>query len=61
VRKVVVFDKSKKWWHESPDLALLNNQIADIEKEGWSIISVTANTNLFGTISSYIILIELIE
>lgn len=61
MRKVVVFEKSKKWWHESPDLDLLNNQIADIEQDGWSVISVSANTNLFGIISSYTILIELNE
>ncbi|GAA0859832.1 hypothetical protein [Aliiglaciecola litoralis] len=61
MRKVVVFNKSKKWWHESPDIQLLNNQIADIESDGWSVVSVSANTNLFGIISSYTILIELIE
>lgn len=61
MRKVVIFEKSKKWWHESPDLDLLNEQIANIEKDGWVIVSVSANTNLFGTISSYTILIELIE
>ncbi len=61
MRKVVIFEKAKKWWHETPDLELLNNQIADIEQDGWSIISVASNTNLFGIISSYTILIELNE
>lgn len=61
MRKVVIFDKAKKWWHESPDLDLLNEQIAEIEKDGWMIVSVSANTNLIGNISSYTIPIELIE
>ncbi|WP_299946887.1 hypothetical protein [uncultured Microbulbifer sp.] len=58
MRKVVIFDKAKKWWHESPDLDLLNAQIAEIENDNWAVVSVTANTNLFGMISSFTILIE---
>jgi hypothetical protein len=61
MRKVVIFERTKKWWHESPDVELLNQQIAEIESDGWSVISVSANTNLFGLISSYTILIELID
>lgn len=34
MRKVVMFSKTKKWWHESPDLALLNTQISEMEQEG---------------------------
>jgi hypothetical protein len=43
--KVVMFSKAKKWWHESPDVNLLNAQISEIEKDGWFIVSVSANTN----------------
>ena len=58
MRKVVLFSKAKKWWHESPDLDLLNAQITEMEKDGWAIISISANTNFLGFISSYIILVE---
>lgn len=58
MRKVVVFEKTKKWWHESPDLELLNGRIAEIENDGWNVISVSANTNFFGIIASFTILIE---
>jgi hypothetical protein len=61
MRKVVLFSKAKKWWHESPDVDLLNAQITDIEKDDWSIVSVSANTNFLGFISSYTILIELLD
>jgi hypothetical protein len=40
---------------------LLNAQITEIEKDGWSIVSVSANTNFLGFISSYTILIELLD
>lgn len=39
MRKVVLFSKAKKWWHESPDVDLLNAQITEIEKDDWSIVS----------------------
>lgn len=58
MRKVVMFSKTKKWWHESPDLALLNTQISEMEKEGWTIVSISANTNFLGFVASYTILIE---
>ncbi|MBA6265593.1 hypothetical protein [Colwellia sp. Bg11-12] len=58
MRKVVIFNKTKKWWHETPDLDLLNSQIAEIESDNWKVISVAANTNLFGIIASFTILIE---
>ena len=58
MRKVVIFKRAKKWWHESPDVDLLNVQIEEIEREGWNVISVTSNANLFGVITSFTILIE---
>lgn len=57
--KVVLFSKTKKWWHESPDIDLLNAQITEMEKDGWLVISISANTNFLGFISSYTLLVEL--
>ncbi|MAD17534.1 MAG: hypothetical protein CL579_15920 [Alteromonadaceae bacterium] len=59
MRKVVLFSKTKKWWHESPDIDLLNTQITEMEKDGWLVISISANTNFLGFISSYTLLVEL--
>lgn len=58
MRKVVIFNKTKKWWHETPDVDLLNVKLSEIENDNWNIISVTANTNLFGIVCSFTILIE---
>ena len=58
MRKVVIFKRAKKWWHESPDVDLLNVQREEIERDGWNVISVTSNANLFGVITSFTILIE---
>ena len=58
MRKVVIFKRTKKWWHDSPDVDLLNAQIEEIESDGWKVISVTSNANLFGVITSFTILIE---
>jgi len=58
MKKVVIFSKTKYFWGGEPDIDLLNKQIEDAEKEGWNVTSVTANTSLFGGISSYTILIE---
>lgn len=58
MRKVVLFSKTKKWWHESPNLDSLNAKITEMEKDGWAIVSISANTNFLGFISSYTILVE---
>lgn len=58
MKKIVNVSKKKHWFSGEPDLDLLNHQIAEIEKEGWRIISVTTNCNLIGGIQSYTLLIE---
>lgn len=58
MKKVVIFDKTSKWWHETPNVELLNKQITEIEKDGWRVISINSNTNLFGTITSFTLLLE---
>ena len=58
MRKIVNVSKKKSWFSAEPDLELLNQQIEDIEKEGWKVISIATNCNLFGAISSYSLLLE---
>lgn len=59
MRKLILFDKKRSWWFSiAPDVDLLNNQIGEIERDGWKVISITGNTNLFGSISSFTILVE---
>ncbi len=58
MRKVVNVSKKKHWYSAEPDLELLNQQIEEIEKDGWNVISIVTNCNLFGAISSYSLLLE---
>ena len=58
MRKVVIFSKKKNYWATEPDVELLNQQIAQAEQEGWQLVSVSANTGIFGAIQSYTLLIE---
>ncbi len=58
MKKVVIFNKKKSFWSDSPDLELLNIQIQEMESDGWELVSVTANTHLFGSISSFTLVIE---
>lgn len=59
MKKVVIFSKKKNFWSVQPDVDLLNQQIQDAEKDGWNVVSVTANTIFLGAIASFTILIEL--
>jgi hypothetical protein len=61
MRKVVVFEKVKHWLLGGVDLELLNEQITEMEKDGWNLVSVTANTHLFGGICSFNLLIESVD
>jgi hypothetical protein len=61
MRKVVVFEKVKHWLLSGVDLELLNEQITEMEKDGWNLVSVTANTHLFGGICSFNLLIESVD
>ncbi len=58
MRKVIILNETKRWWHEGPTEELLNNRLVELQKENWRIISVQANTNLFGMIASFTILVE---
>ena len=58
MRKIVVFNKVKHWLFGSVDLDLLNTQITEMEKDGWSLVSISTNTNLFGWVTSFNLLVE---
>ncbi len=58
MRKIVNVSKKKHGFSAEPDLELLNQQIEEIEKEGWKVISIATNCNLLGAISSYSLLLE---
>jgi hypothetical protein len=58
MKKVVIFNKKKSFWSDGPDLELLNIQIQEMESDGWELVLVTANTHLFGGISSFTLVIE---
>ena len=58
MRKVVEFNKRPYWGLGSVDLDALNNQLDEIAKEGWKLISITPNTWITGFVVSYTLLIE---
>jgi hypothetical protein len=58
MKKVIVYSKPVNFWYRVPDVEHLNKEIAEIENDGWSIVSVSANTNFFGVIVSYTVLVE---
>ncbi len=58
MKKVILFSNTKKWWHECPDIDLMNTKISEMENEGWDVISISANTNFLGFVTSYTILLE---
>jgi len=58
MRKIVTVSKKKHWFASEPDLELLNQQIEEMEKDGWKVLSVATNCHFLGGISSYSLLIE---
>ena len=57
MKKVIVFNK-KRGWIGDVNLDLLNEQISQIEKDGWEVVSVTPATSFLGYIHSYTLLVE---
>ncbi len=57
LRRVIEFNK-KRFWIGDVNLDLLNEQILEIENDGWKIIPITPNSSLFGYVVSYTLLIE---
>ncbi|MDP4487633.1 MULTISPECIES: hypothetical protein [Pseudoalteromonas] len=58
MRRVVIFNKKKHFFWPRPDVNSLNQEIEQIEQDGWKVLSVTANCDFLGYISSFTILIE---
>ncbi|WP_158770296.1 hypothetical protein [Paraglaciecola sp. L1A13] len=58
MRKIVEFSKRKYMGFGSVDLDALNNQLDDIAKEGWVVVSMNSNTWFSGFVVSYTLLIE---
>ncbi|TPH12884.1 hypothetical protein [Litorilituus lipolyticus] len=60
MQRVLEF-KKQSFWSNQIDMKALNEQIASLNQEGWSVKALTANTSFFGRINSYTILLELLE
>lgn len=58
MRKVVEFNKRKYFGFGSVDLDALNNQLDEIGRDGWELISINSNTWFNGFVVSYTLLIE---
>lgn len=50
--------KKKNFWTSSFDIQELNDTLAEFNAQGWQAVSLTANTGVFGGLSSYAILLE---
>lgn len=55
-QKVVVF--KKKHMFEKSSLESINAEILELNRDGWSIRSLTPNTDHFGSANTYIALCE---
>jgi hypothetical protein len=58
MRKIIGFSK-KRGRIGDVNLDLLNEQILQIENDGWKVISVTPNCSFLECIHSYTLLVEL--
>ena len=58
MRRVVEFSKRKYWGFGGVDLDALNNQLDEIKKDGWELVSINSNTWFNGFVVSYTLLIE---
>jgi len=55
---VVEFKKHKRFWYPEVDVSKLNDRIFELNSEGWTVISLTPNSNWNGIIKSYSILLQ---
>ena len=58
MQKVIEF-KNRNFWSSQIDTDQLNQKIAILNKDGWSVKSITTNSTFFGAVSSYSLLLEL--
>lgn len=55
---VVEFKKLKRFWYPEVDTSKLNDRIFELKNEGWSVLSITPNSNWQGVVKSYSILLQ---
>lgn len=60
LQRVIEF-KKKSFWSSQIDINALNEKISTLNKDGWVIKSITPNATFIGIVTSYTLLIELIE
>lgn len=58
MQRVIEF-KKKSFWLSSVDHEQLNEKIAQLNREGWQVISIATNNTAGGRIHSYSLLVEL--
>ena len=60
MQRVIEF-KKKNFWSSQIDIHALNEKISALNKDGWVVKSITPNSTFIGIVSSYTLLVELIE
>ncbi len=53
--------KKRNFWSNQLDIDKLNEKISVLNAGGWKIISITSSSNIFGSTSSYMLVVELAE
>ncbi len=54
----VIEIKNLSFLPSTPSIAKLNQEISQLNEQGYKVVSVTPNLNLFGVIRSYTLLVE---
>lgn len=57
MQRVIVFSK-RSFWSGQPDLGKLNEQIAQLNLEGWRVTHIAPVSGISGRISSWTLLVE---
>ena len=60
MQRVIEF-KKKNFWSSQIDINALNEKISALNKDGWIIKSITPNSTLIGIVTSYTLLVELVD
>jgi hypothetical protein len=57
LQRVIEF-KKLSFWTSRPDLAQLNEQILQLNKDGWRVVTIAPNCTMLGLVTSYTLLLE---
>lgn len=60
LQRVIEFRK-RNFWSSQIDVDTLNEKIAELNKDGWTVKSITLSNAFFGAVISYTLLVELAE